>query len=76
MVLKNKELEEIKLSIKNNNEKKDINQIKIYYEKIINEKNKKEIELNNRINIILNEKNILYHKMKKIEMKLLIRKKI
>ena len=76
LVLKNKEFEEEKLSIKNNNEKKDINQIKIYYEKKINEKNKKEIELNNRINIILNEKNILYQQNEKNRNEIIDLKKI
>ena len=57
LVSKNKEVEEYKLLIKNNNfDNKDINKIKKHYENIIYEKNKKEIELNNRINIIISTK--------------------
>ena len=68
LVSKNKEVEEYKLLIKNNNfDNKDINKIKKHYENIIYEKNKKEIELNNRINIIKNENNILYQQNEKLK---------
>ena len=61
LVVKNKEFEEYKLLVKNNAENSvNFGKMKGYYDNLILEKNKKELELNNRINLMKSENNTLY----------------
>ena len=66
LVIKNKEFEDYKLTIKKKIENNgNIKKVIIHYENIINEKNKKEFELNNKINNVKKENDILQNQNEK-----------
>jgi hypothetical protein len=62
IIIKNKEIEEYKSSMTKNIENKDnCKKLKEHYETVINEKNKKVLELNGMINKCKKERNILFN---------------